>query len=112
MAVVAAYLMKTEGLGWEQACAAVRAARPEAEWVSGSCPLPLPSRSLRAHSFRSSRPCRRVNLGFQEQLKLYETMGCAVDRSSALYKQYRLQMLTQRYPGERRGAWSRSGCSA
>ncbi|XP_063999036.1 dual specificity protein phosphatase 12 isoform X2 [Pogoniulus pusillus] len=79
VAVVAAYLMKTEGLGWEQACAAVRAARPEAE----------------------------VNLGFQEQLKLYETMGCAVDSSSALYKRYRLQMLTERYPGERRGALSR-----
>ncbi|XP_063999039.1 dual specificity protein phosphatase 12 isoform X4 [Pogoniulus pusillus] len=72
VAVVAAYLMKTEGLGWEQACAAVRAARPEAE----------------------------VNLGFQEQLKLYETMGCAVDSSSALYKRYRLQMLT-----ERNAAW-------
>ncbi|NXI96407.1 DUS12 phosphatase, partial [Psophia crepitans] len=46
----------------------------------------------------SSRPRRRVNPGFQGQLKLYEAMGCAVDSSSALYKRYRLQMLTERYP--------------
>lgn len=43
---------------------------------------------------------RRVNPGFQGQLKLYEAMGCAVDSSSALYKRYRLQMLRERYPGE------------
>ncbi|NXX48916.1 DUS12 phosphatase, partial [Tricholaema leucomelas] len=70
VAVVTAYLMKTEGLDWEQAYATVRAARPDAE----------------------------VNLGFQEQLQLYEAMGCAVDSSSALYKRYRLQILTERYP--------------
>lgn len=44
-----------------------------------------------------------MNPGFQAQLKLYEAMGCAVDSSSALYKRYRLQMLTERYPGEWRG---------
>ncbi|XP_072737014.1 dual specificity protein phosphatase 12 [Ciconia boyciana] len=70
VAVVTAYLMKTQGLGWEEAYAAVRAAKPDAE----------------------------VNPGFQGQLKLYEAMGCAVDSSSALYKRYRLQMLTERYP--------------
>ncbi|NXG77094.1 DUS12 phosphatase, partial [Baryphthengus martii] len=70
VAVVTAYLMKTEGLGWEEAYAAVRTAKPDAE----------------------------VNPGFQGQLKLYETMGCTVDSSSALYKRYRLQMLTERYP--------------
>ncbi|NXV71549.1 DUS12 phosphatase, partial [Atlantisia rogersi] len=70
VAVVTAYLMKTEGLPWEEAYAAVRAAKPDAE----------------------------VNPGFQGQLKLYEAMGCAVDSSSALYKRYRLQMLTERYP--------------
>lgn len=43
-----------------------------------------------------------MNAGFQEQLKLYEAMGCAVDSSSALYKRYRLRMVTERYPGERR----------
>lgn len=44
-----------------------------------------------------------MNPGFQWQLKLYEAMGCAVDSSSALYKRYRLETLTERYPGERRG---------
>ncbi|KAF1519133.1 Dual specificity protein phosphatase 12, partial [Eudyptes sclateri] len=70
VAVVTAYLMKTEGLRCEEAYAAVRAAKPDAE----------------------------VNPGFQGQLKLYEAMGCAVDTSSVLYKRYRLQMLTERYP--------------
>ncbi|NWQ60902.1 DUS12 phosphatase, partial [Neopipo cinnamomea] len=67
-AVVAAYLMKTQGLGWEEALAAVRAAKPDAQ----------------------------VNPGFQGQLKLYEAMGCAVDSSSVLYKRYRLEMLSER----------------
>lgn len=31
VAVVAAYLMKTQGLGWEEALAAVRAAKPDAQ---------------------------------------------------------------------------------
>ncbi|XP_029876708.1 dual specificity protein phosphatase 12 isoform X2 [Aquila chrysaetos chrysaetos] len=70
VAVVTAYLMKKEGLGWEEAYAVVRTAKPDAE----------------------------VNPGFQGQLKLYEAMGCAVDSSSAFYKRYRLQMLTERYP--------------
>ncbi|NXN98641.1 DUS12 phosphatase, partial [Rhinopomastus cyanomelas] len=70
VAVVTAYLMKTEGLGWEEAYAAVKAARPDAE----------------------------MNPGFQRQLKLYEALGCSVDTSSALYKRYRLQMLTERLP--------------
>ncbi|NWU92812.1 DUS12 phosphatase, partial [Upupa epops] len=70
VAVVTAYLMKTEGLGWEEAYAAVKAAKPDAE----------------------------INPGFQRQLKLYEALGCAVDTSSALYKRYRLQMLTERFP--------------
>ncbi|NXH19762.1 DUS12 phosphatase, partial [Bucco capensis] len=38
-----------------------------------------------------------VNPGFQEQLKLYEAMGCAVDSNSTLYKRYRLQVVTERY---------------
>ncbi|NXC41761.1 DUS12 phosphatase, partial [Penelope pileata] len=70
VAVVTAYLMKTQGLGWEEAYAAVRAAKPDVE----------------------------VNPGFQEQLKLYEAMGCAVDSSSALYKLHRLRVLGERYP--------------
>ncbi|XP_025921291.1 dual specificity protein phosphatase 12 [Apteryx rowi] len=69
-AVVTAYLMKSEGLRREEAYAAVKAAKPDVE----------------------------VNPGFEGQLKLYEAMDCAVDVSSALYKRYRLQMVTQRYP--------------
>ncbi|NWT78128.1 DUS12 phosphatase, partial [Lanius ludovicianus] len=46
---------------------------------------------------RSSRPRRRVNPGFQGQLKLYEAMGCAVDTGSVLYKRYRLEMLSERF---------------
>lgn len=43
VAVVTAYLMKTEGLGWEEAYAAVRAAKPDAEWVSDPRPrFPAP----------------------------------------------------------------------
>ena len=33
------------------------------------------------------------NVGFLEQLKLYEAMGNTVDKASPVYKQYRLQML-------------------
>ncbi|NXX91495.1 DUS12 phosphatase, partial [Centropus bengalensis] len=69
VAVVTAYLMKTKGLCWEDAYAAVREAKPDAE----------------------------VNPGFQAQLKLYEAMGCTVDTSSPLYKRYRLEVLTERY---------------
>ncbi|NXJ79979.1 DUS12 phosphatase, partial [Trogon melanurus] len=98
VAVVTAYLMKTEGLGWEEAYAAVRAAKPEAEWVPRSPPAVAPSPARRRLTPLSSRSRRRVNPGFQGQLKLYEAMGCAVDSTSALYKRYRLQMLTERYP--------------
>ncbi|XP_019404220.1 PREDICTED: dual specificity protein phosphatase 12 [Crocodylus porosus] len=69
-AVVAAYLMKSEGLRFTEAYAAVRAVRPEA----------------------------RMNAGFVWQLELYEAMGCRVDASSALYKCYRLQRLAQQHP--------------
>lgn len=37
---------------------------------------------------------------FERQLKLYQAMGCEVDTSSAIYKQYRLQKVTEKYPGE------------
>lgn len=56
-----------------------------------------PRRAPSPPSPLSSRPCRRVNPGFQGQLKLYEAMGCAVDTSSVLYKRYRLEMLSERF---------------
>lgn len=42
----------------------------------------------------------RMNEEFERQLKLYQVMGCEVDTSSAIYKQYRLQKVTEKYPGE------------
>lgn len=68
------------------------------EGVRRRCPSPLSRPQPLPFSLCLSQ--RRVNPGFQGQLKLYEAMGCAVDSSSALYKRYRLQMLRERYPGE------------
>lgn len=41
----------------------------------------------------------RINSGFEEQLGLYESLRCDVDTSSPVYKQYRLQKITEKYPG-------------
>ncbi|XP_048338758.1 dual specificity protein phosphatase 12 [Sphaerodactylus townsendi] len=70
VAVVTAYLMKANNLSFEEADAFVRALRPEA----------------------------KMNEGFEWQLKLYEKMGCKVDVTSVLYKLYRLQKVTEKYP--------------
>ncbi|XP_028936772.1 dual specificity protein phosphatase 12 [Ornithorhynchus anatinus] len=70
VAVVTAFLMKTQQLSFEEAYARVRALRPQA----------------------------KMNEGFEEQLKLYEAMGCQVDASNPSYKQYRLQKVTEKYP--------------
>nr|XP_023409985.1 dual specificity protein phosphatase 12 isoform X3 [Loxodonta africana] len=39
-----------------------------------------------------------MNEGFEWQLKLYQVMGYEVDTSSAIYKQYRLQKVSEKYP--------------
>ncbi|XP_074077939.1 dual specificity protein phosphatase 12 [Macrotis lagotis] len=70
VAVVTAYLMKTEQLSFEEAYGNLQTMKPEA----------------------------KMNEGFEWQLKLYQTMGCKVDTSNALYKQYRLQKVTEEYP--------------
>ncbi|XP_055993750.1 dual specificity protein phosphatase 12 [Sorex fumeus] len=70
VAVVTAFLMKTEKLPFEVAYAELQALKPEA----------------------------KMNEGFEAQLKLYQAMGCEVDTASILYKQYRLQKLTEKYP--------------
>ncbi|XP_006634705.1 dual specificity protein phosphatase 12 [Lepisosteus oculatus] len=44
------------------------------------------------------KPDVRINDEFLDQLELYEMMGCEVDFSSPLYKQYRLKKLTEKYP--------------
>ncbi|XP_072276250.1 dual specificity protein phosphatase 12 [Pyxicephalus adspersus] len=40
----------------------------------------------------------KINQEFVNQLGLFESMGCEVDMTSASYKQYRLQKLTEKYP--------------
>lgn len=45
--------------------------------------------------------CSRVNSGFEEQLCMYEAIGCEVDFSCPLYKQYRLNKVAEKYPGRR-----------
>ncbi|XP_049633571.1 dual specificity protein phosphatase 12 [Suncus etruscus] len=70
VAVVTAFLMKTEQLSFEAAYRTIQALKPEA----------------------------KMNEGFEAQLKLYEAMGCEVDSASALYKQYCLQKATGEYP--------------
>uniref|UniRef100_A0A4X2JZY1 Dual specificity protein phosphatase 12 n=2 Tax=Vombatus ursinus TaxID=29139 RepID=A0A4X2JZY1_VOMUR len=70
VAVVTAYLMKTEQLPFEDAYGNLQTVKPEA----------------------------KMNEGFEWQLKLYQAMGCEVDTSSAIYKQFRLQKVTEKYP--------------
>lgn len=70
VAVVTAFIMKTEQLSFEKAYENLQTVKPEA----------------------------KMNEGFEWQLKLYETMGYEVDPSSAIYKQYRLQKVTEKYP--------------
>ncbi|KAM9688631.1 dual specificity protein phosphatase 12 isoform 1-T1 [Trichechus inunguis] len=70
VAVVTAFMMKTEQLTFETAYENLRTVNPEA----------------------------KMNEGFEWQLKLYQVMGYEVDTSSAIYKQYRLQKVTEKYP--------------
>ncbi|XP_036891183.1 dual specificity protein phosphatase 12 [Sturnira hondurensis] len=70
VAVMTAFLMKTEQLSFEKAY----------------------------EDLRTIQPAAKMNEGFEQQLKLYQAMGCEVDTSSAIYKQYRLQKVTEKYP--------------
>ncbi|XP_026955000.1 dual specificity protein phosphatase 12 [Sagmatias obliquidens] len=70
VAVMTAFMMKTDQLTFEKAYENLKTIKPEA----------------------------KVNEGFEWQLKLYQAMGCEVDTSSAIYKQYRLQKVTEKYP--------------
>ncbi|XP_067846627.1 dual specificity protein phosphatase 12 isoform X2 [Heptranchias perlo] len=69
-AVVTAFIMKTDGLTFEEAYSKLQAVKPDV----------------------------MINDEFVKQLKLYEVMGCEVDLTSADYKQYRLQKVTEKYP--------------
>uniref|UniRef100_A0A8D2AYF5 Dual specificity protein phosphatase 12 n=1 Tax=Sciurus vulgaris TaxID=55149 RepID=A0A8D2AYF5_SCIVU len=70
VAIVTAFLMKTDHLTFEKAYENLQTIKPEA----------------------------KMNEGFECQLKLYQAMGYEVDTSSAIYKQYRLQKVTEKYP--------------
>ncbi|XP_006873496.1 PREDICTED: dual specificity protein phosphatase 12 [Chrysochloris asiatica] len=70
VAVVTAFMMKTDQLTFEKAYENLQTVKPEA----------------------------KMNEGFEWQLKLYQAMGCEVDTSSPIYKQYRLQKVTEKYP--------------
>ncbi|VTJ53012.1 Hypothetical predicted protein [Marmota monax] len=69
VAIVTAFLMKTDHLTFEKAYENLQTLKPEA----------------------------KMNEGFEYQLKLYQAMGYEVDTSSAIYKQYRLQKVTEKY---------------
>lgn len=49
-------------------------------------------------NLQTIKPEAKMNEGFEWQLKLYEAMGHEVHTSSAVYKQYRLQKVTEKYP--------------
>ncbi|GAB2246637.1 hypothetical protein Droror1_Dr00002130 [Drosera rotundifolia] len=68
-AIITAYLMKSEGLSQE---AALESLRQSCEFVS-------------------------PNDGFLEQLKMFEEMGFKVDRSSSIYRRFRLRVLGDSY---------------
>ncbi|XP_040855762.1 dual specificity protein phosphatase 12-like [Ochotona curzoniae] len=70
VAVVTAFVMKTDQLSFEEAYESLRPIQPEAQ----------------------------VDEEFQWQLKLYQAMGYEMDTSSTIYKQYRLQKVTGKYP--------------
>uniref|UniRef100_A0A4W3JPR3 protein-tyrosine-phosphatase n=1 Tax=Callorhinchus milii TaxID=7868 RepID=A0A4W3JPR3_CALMI len=69
-AVVTAFIMKTDQVPFEEAYIKLQAVKPDI----------------------------KINEEFVNQLKLYEAMGCEVDITSAIYKQYRLQKVTEKYP--------------
>ncbi|XP_060686265.1 dual specificity protein phosphatase 12 isoform X3 [Hemiscyllium ocellatum] len=68
--VVTAYMMKIDGLTFEEAYSKLQDIKPDV----------------------------KINDEFVKQLKLYEKMGCNVDLTSADYKQYRLQKVINKYP--------------
>nr|XP_013004702.1 dual specificity protein phosphatase 12 isoform X2 [Cavia porcellus] len=70
VAIVTAFVMKTDQMTFEKAYEILQTLKPEA----------------------------KMNEGFEWQLQLYEAMGYEVDTSSAIYKQYRLQKVTEKYP--------------
>ncbi|KAM4720821.1 dual specificity protein phosphatase 12 [Rhinophrynus dorsalis] len=69
-AVITAYLMNISSIPLEEAYTKLQALKPDI----------------------------KMNEEFFNQLTLYEAMGYDVDMTSAIYKQYRLQKVTEKYP--------------
>lgn len=95
-----AFLMKTDQLTFEKAYEHLQTIQPEAK-----CVLCERKHCFCGVIFLISRKLTfvclyRMNEGFEWQLKLYQLMGCEVDTCSAIYKQYRLRMVTEKYPGD------------
>ena len=67
VAIVAAYLMREERVNYEQALEIIKMVNPNAE----------------------------PNEGFEEQLKLYEKMGCRIDVNNPLYRHHLLRQQTK-----------------
>ncbi|XP_026883501.2 dual specificity protein phosphatase 12 [Electrophorus electricus] len=44
------------------------------------------------------KPDVKMNEEFLDQLAMYESMNCELDRNSPLYKQFRLRKVTEKYP--------------
>ncbi|KAL4635947.1 dual specificity protein phosphatase 12-like [Arapaima gigas] len=69
-AIVTAFLMKYHKVGTTEAYAKLRQIKPDVQ----------------------------INEEFLRQLELYESMNCEVDLTSPVYKRYRLQKITEKYP--------------
>ncbi|XP_063283674.1 dual specificity protein phosphatase 12 [Pelobates fuscus] len=69
-AIITAYMMSTENLSFEDAYARLQAIKTNV----------------------------KINDEFVKQLELFEAMGCQVDMTCSIYKQYRLQKVTEKYP--------------
>ncbi|CAL8276844.1 unnamed protein product [Lota lota] len=67
--MVTAYLMRSHGLSFSEAYGRLQRWKPDVQ----------------------------VNSGFQDQLQLYESMGCRVQRSSTEFRQYRLRLLAHQH---------------
>ncbi|XP_028666983.1 dual specificity protein phosphatase 12 [Erpetoichthys calabaricus] len=60
-----------------------------------TCKLTLKDAHVRLENIKTDI---RVNDEFLHQLELFESMDCNIDISNPIYKQYRLQKVTQKYP--------------
>ncbi|XP_036410612.1 dual specificity protein phosphatase 12 [Megalops cyprinoides] len=72
-----------------------RSAAVVTAFLMKSCKLTLSDAYAR---LQQVKPDVKMNDEFLNQLALYESMGCEVDITTPMYKQYRLQKITDKYP--------------